>query len=354
MVNFMKLLNSAAFFLFACSALLASRDVIAQQTTTAVYSLAAPHRQTGLPQPTSIWARHWGLRWDKGYLVTYNEMPENGPAKPAVVLYDRNGDPSREATVWFKDARSVSISDAAVSKAGELVVSGGTENEAGVIANFVASIGTDGRISQVVRTTPFLPLHLCNPGDGTVWSYGVDRDAQGRRVEDSLMLRHYSLNNGQLAAMLDRSKLNASGWSLVDGVYPGAIALRCTSSKVALLNLGSSEFIEVDIATNALKIRKLNPLPSPKEMRITGFALTESGDVFVSLHDRTSQPPRSGIFRLTFDAGNVGSWIPVENTVGPYLHGGPVERLLGADGDDLVYTRDLEGTAVWSKYAQHF
>lgn len=346
----MTLLKSAGFFLFAYWALLPSQHLIAQQPQPVQHSLAAPHRQAGLPEPASIWARHWGLLWDKGYLITYDELPGVGPGKPSVVLYDRSGQVAREAITWFKEARTVSISDAAVSKAGELLVSGGTENEAGVIANFIASTGSDGRVSRVVRTTPFLPLHLCDPGDGTVWSYGVDRDAQGRRVEDSLMLRHYSLSDGQLAAMLDRSKLNSSGWSLVDGVYPGAISLRCTSTKVALLNIGSSEYVEVDVPTNTLTVRKLNPLPSPKEMRITGFALTESGDVFVSLHDRTSQPPRSGIFKLIFDAANVGSWIPVENTAGPYLHGGPVERLLGADGDDLVYTRDLGGTAFWSKY----
>jgi len=346
----MKLLKSAGFFLFVYWTLLPSQDLIAQQPQPSQHSLAVPHRQAGLPEPASIWARHWGLRWEKGYLITYDELPGGSPEKPTVVLYDRSGQVTREAIVWFKDARTVSISDATVSKAGELVVSGGTENEAGVIANFIASIGSDGRVSRVVRTTPFLPLHLCDPGDGTVWSYGVDRDAQGRRVEDSLMLRHYSLRDGQLTAMLDRSKLNSSGWSLVDGVYPGAISLRCTSTKVALLNVGSSEYGEVDIPTNTLRIRKLNPLPSPKEMRVTGFALTESGDVFVSLHDRTSQPVRSGIFKLTFDGTDVGSWIPVENTVGPYLHGGPVERLLGADGDDLVYTRDLTGAAFWSQY----
>jgi hypothetical protein len=345
----MKLLKSTGFLLFAYWVLLPSQDVIAQQPQPSQHFLAAPHRQAGLPEPASIWARHWGLRWDKGYLITYDELP-GSPEKPAVVLYDRNGQVAREAIVWFKDARTVSISDAAVSKAGELVVSGGTENEAGVIANFIASIGSNGHVSHVVRTTPFLPFDVCDPGDGTVWSYGIDRDSQGRGVKESLRLRHYSFAKGQLAAMLDSTTLNSPSWSLTHGGYPGAISFRCTSTKVALLNVVSSEYVEVDIPTNMLRIRKLNPLPSRKEMRVTGFALTESGDVFVSLHDRTTQPPRSGIFKLTFDGANVGSWIPVENTVGPYLRGGPVERLLGADGDDLVYTRDLGGIVFWSKH----
>lgn len=252
----------------------------------------------------------------------------------------------------MKDADSVSITDAAVNRAGNLVVSGGAENQAGVIANFIASIGSDGRLSQVIRTTPFLPIYVCAAEDGTVWSFGIDRDEEGRGIEKSLRLRQYSLDKGQLRATLDVSTLNSAGWTLTQGRYPGEISLRCNSQKVGLYNGRSGEWVEFDFAANRLKVAKVNPLPSPKEIRITGFALTEAGDVFVSLHDRSSLPPRSGIFRLEFDSTGLGSWVPVKNTVGPYLHGGPIERLLGADGTDLVYTRDLDGVAYWSKFAR--
>jgi hypothetical protein len=128
--------------------------------------------------------------------------------------------------------------------------------------------------------------------------------------------------------------------------------LRCNSQKVGLYNGRSGEWVEFDFAADKLKVAKVEPLPSPKTMRITGFAMTEAGDVFVSLHDTSSAKPHSGLFRLEFDSTGLGSWVPIKNTVGPYLHGGPIERLLGADGPDLVYTRDLEGTAYWSKYTK--
>lgn len=157
------------------------------------------------------------------------------------------------------------------------------------------------------------------------------------------------LDVDQIGAMLNMSSLNSSGWRPMRGRYPGEVSLRCNSNMVVLFNGASSEFIELDVATNRLKVTGVAPLPSHKHVRITGFALTESGDVFVSLHDRSTSQPRSGIFHLTIDASGFGSWTPIRNTIGPYLHGGPVERLLGADGDDLVYTHDQSGEAFWSK-----
>jgi hypothetical protein len=311
-------------------------------------NLSEPHRQANVPGLLHTWNRIW----DKGYLVSWGSIGshEASPTEPSVALYDRDGHVIREGIVWFKDANSVSITDAAVNRAGNFVISGGTESQAGAIANFIASIGNDGRLSQVIRTTPFLPIYLCAAEDGTVWSYGMDRDEEGKGIEKSLRLRQYSFDKGQLRAMLDVSTLNMSGWTLPRGRYPGEISLRCNSQKLGLYNGRSGEWLEFNFATDKLKVAKVEPLPSSKTMRITGFAMTEAGDVFVSLHDTSSTTPRSGLFRLEFDSAGLGSWIPVGNTVGPYLHGGPIERLLGADGPDLVYTRDLEGTAYWSKY----
>jgi hypothetical protein len=313
-------------------------------------SISEPQHRASIPGLLRTWHRVW----DKGYLVSWGSIGsyDASPTEPSVVLYDRDGHIAREAIVWFKDADTVGINDVTINRAGNLAVAGGTKNQAGAIANFIASIGSDGRIGKVVRTTPFLPIYVCGADDGTVWSYGIDRDEEGRGVEKSLRLRQYSFDKGQLRALLDISTLKPGGWKLIRGRYPGEISLRCTSQKVGLYNGGSGEWIEFDIAASRLRVTKVNPLPPPKTMRITGFALTEAGDVFASLHERSSSPARSGLFRLGFDSAGLGSWIPVKNTLGPYLHGGPIERLLGTDGTDLIYTRDLDGAAYWSKFTK--
>jgi hypothetical protein len=327
-----------------------SAYVLAQHARSDVTRFSGPHYQAYLPPGTSSYPFRY---WDRQFLITYS-IDDTGPKRPAAILYDRSGRIAREVYVSFKDAYSTSIGDVAVSKSGQIVVAGGTESRAGAIANFIASIGGDGRMRQVIRTTPFLPVYICSSVEGNVWSYGIDRDSEGRGVSSSLRLREYSFGKGQLRAMLDTSTLNSSGWTLERGRYPGEISLRCTSKKVGLFNGRSSEWIEFDLAANKLRAWRVAPLPSPREMQVTGLALTEDGQVFASLHDRSSNPPRSGLFVLSPDSNSAGlrTWVPVSDTIGPFLQGAKVWRLLGADGSDLVYARDVDGTAYWSRYAK--
>jgi hypothetical protein len=331
-------------FLLLFGLMSTSIKLLSQQKQARPNYLSQPDREAQLPSPNNLYPFAY---WDKGYLITY-AADDMGPSKPAVILYDRDGHVAVQAIISFKNAESTTVSDAAVTKSGTLVVSGGTMNSAGVIANFIAEVDSTGHVGRVVRTTPFLPVYICGAEDGTVWSYGFDRDENGEGVEGSLNLRQYSFEKGQIRATLNKFKLY-SAWSLTRGRYAGELNLRCTSQKVGIFNGAASEWIEFDIPTNTLKVAKVNPLPSIKEVRILGFAMTESGDVFVSLHQRTSNPPQSGLFKLTFDSSGVGSWTPVANTIGPYLNGGPIERLLGTDGTNLIYTSDLNRSTHWSK-----
>jgi hypothetical protein len=309
---------------------------------------SAPYRQTQLPPGTNSYPFRY---WDKQFLITYS-IDDASPGRPGAILYDRSGRIAREVYLSFKDAYGASIGDVAVSGSGQIVVAGGTESPAGVVANFIASIGDDGRVRQVIRTTPFLPVYVCAAEDGTVWSYGYDRDEKGEGIEGSLMLRQYAFGKGQLRAMLDKFRKKTPWW-LTHGHYPGEIDLRCTSDRVGLFQGAASEYVEFDLASNKLKVSTIEPLPPANEMRITGFALTESGDVFISLHDRSSKPPRSGLFRLSFADSGRGNWVPIEETVGPYLNGAKVGQLLGSDGVDLVYSHGFgDGTAYWSKYSK--
>jgi hypothetical protein len=169
------------------------------------WKLSEPLHQASVPGLLHTWNRIW----DKSYLVSWGSHGswDASPSEPAVVLYDRDGHVAREGIVWFKDAYRVSVSDVAVNKAGDLVVSGGTENGAGVIANYIAAVGKDGHLGQVIRTTPFMPIYICAAEDGTVWSFGIDRDDEGRGKEESLRLRQFSFGKGQTKAMLDVSAL---------------------------------------------------------------------------------------------------------------------------------------------------
>ena len=318
------------------------------QSTDSPAPLAGPYQQAQFP----ALLQGGFQRWDHGYLVTHawTGTLETSPSKPGVVVYDQNGQIAREAIVWLDGARTVSVGDAATTKSGRLVVSGGAVNQEGVITNTIAEIGRNNRVHRVIRTTPYMPAYVCALEDGTVWSYGVDRDERLAGIENSLRLRQYSFEKGQLHALLDTTRLSPSeGWLLEHGRYPGEINFRCNSKTVALYNAASSQLIEVDLQTNAMKVTNVVPLPPPPAFQITGFALTESGALFASFYDRSAKPAMSGLFKLSRDNAGDAKWLPVENTVGAYLHGSPIQRLLGADNDGLVYTSLQDGKMFWSK-----
>ncbi|HEY2499487.1 MAG TPA: hypothetical protein VGK24_20695 [Candidatus Angelobacter sp.] len=291
--------------------------------------------------------------WDKGYLITYG-FDENGvtatPGQPAVRLYDQAGRP-RDVMIAIPGAESVSVADAAVNHSGGLFVAGGATSTEGAIGNFIASIDNNGHIQKIIRTTPFMPVYICSADsdkEGTVWSYGFERDENGRRIENSLMLRQFNLDTGQLRAVLD-PKVLASGWNLSRGRFPGDIRLRCSSKNVGLYNGSSSEWIVYNLETNTLKISRVTSLPPTAQVRMTGFAMSESGEAFASLHDRSKKVPESGLFHLQRGVTNTATWAPVPGTIGPYLNGGPIERLLGMDGDDLIYTQSFFDDLCWAK-----
>jgi hypothetical protein len=151
----------------------------AQGARSASGSLSEPQHKANIPCLLHTWTR----LWDKGYLVSWGSVGshEASPSEPAVVLYDRDGRVAREGIVWFKDGSSVGINDVAINRAGVLVVAGGTENKAGAIANFIASIGNDGRLGKVIRTTPFLPVYVCVPKTarfGATASTEIGREGQ--------------------------------------------------------------------------------------------------------------------------------------------------------------------------------
>ena len=341
------LLPLPAVLVFAMGLALALR---AEDGPTAAPPLSEVSNQGNFPATLQGGFRYWS----NGNLIAFNM--EMVPNRAGVALYDRDGAVAREATVWLEGARSLSLTNVAVSPSGNLVVSGGTTNNEGVIANFIAEIGSDDRVRRVVRTSPFVPWNLCALDDGTVWAYGFDRDASGNMAEHALRLRQYSFDKGRLQAMFDPSALpdaqaSRDIWGLIQGGYPGVVNLRCNSKIVVLYNARTGDLLEYDLQKKQMVINKVTALPADLTFHITGFALTDSGEMFASFHDASNRKAAvSGLFHLEHDNGGSGyKWVAVPGTVGVYLKDSPIHRLWGADGDKLVFSRTLDGRLYWTK-----
>jgi hypothetical protein len=326
----------------------------AQTQPDIVNNLGDSSTQAQFPAVLQTAIHHY---WSNQYLVAVEAPPFITPDKPGVVLYDRNGGTARQAIVWVQGAKSVSLTDGAISPAGDLVVGGGTVNKEGAIANFIAEIGSDDKVQRIVRTTPFVPTYVCALDDGTVWAYGFERDASIQGMENSPRLRQYSFDKGQLQAMLVTSALPdgeafRQTWLAPQGRYLGELNLRCNSTMVVLYNGGTGDLFQFDLQKKKMTISKVAPLPADiRRFHITGFALTSSGEIFASFHDASNgKAPISGLFHLERDSASGGyKWIAVPGTVGAYLKDSPIQKLWGADGDSLVFSKLKDGRLFWSK-----
>jgi len=100
-----------------------------------------------------------------------------------------------------------------------------------------------------------------------------------------------------------------------------------------------------------MTVSKVAALPAERTFHITGFALTDSGEIFASFHDAANpKAVVSGLFHLERgSAGGRYKWVAVPGTLGVYLKDSPIHQLWGADGDKLVFSRLKDGRLYWTK-----
>jgi hypothetical protein len=122
--------------------------------------------------------------------------------------------------------------------------------------------------------------------------------------------------------------------------------LLCGARKVVIANGATNELMEYDLASSTLLRWPIAPFDDGFYM--TGAALTESGDVYVSVL-RASPKTISGILRLHVNSAGIAEWTSLGTIPSP----GSYFLLLGSDGDELVYSRGRRTpTVFWSKAPQ--
>ena len=297
---------------------------------------------------------------DKGYLLAFasNHTVETSPSSAGFLVFDRDGNIAHEPVIWIKGANVVTVHYVAVNSSGNPIVSGAALDANGTVASFIGEVGSDDHLHRIIRTTPFVPAHVCALDDGTVWAYGMDRDEHLNGIQNSLRLRHFDFKKGQVEALLNATTLpdyasTSEGWLFYD-FMPNEVDLRCNSKTAVLFNMRSGDLVEVDLKSNAMKITKvpLPPAPIEEGFLITGFALTQSGEIFASFLDRREiHSAVSGLFRLNRESATTAKWVAVPGTVGLYHKDSALQNLLGADGDDLVFAKQRDGRLYWAKFA---
>jgi hypothetical protein len=303
----------------------------ATQTMTASPQFTAEQHRDAVFAGLFAAGNRWPFKhWDNGYLIAWDH--ESSPSVPSVVLFDSDGRLVREVVVWFPEAVRVNVSDAVITKSGRLLVSGAAANGKGAIADFIAGFDSSGKMTQTIRTSPFVAINMCAPDDNSIWAYGWDRAAEGTGRYS--MLREYSFEKGLQNALLDRSTMPTD--YLIRGQVPGSVGLRCSASKLALYVAQTGELIEHDVASPKSLVRNRMPKLSDS-VQVTGYTLTESGDFLASMKDTSKSPPAHGLFGLRRAGEQPSGWVPVLDTLSQQSTETPEAKIVGSDGDDVVY-----------------
>jgi len=326
--------------------------VVAHGVSPAERRLNSPSHIAGFASdviPNELTDTHWS----GDSLVVY-ERVVSGYAH-AISVYGRDGKQKFGVPFSIDGAADIHISDAALAADGSVVVAAGSRGKDDTISNFIAHIGKDGKLLDIVRTTPYVVRMVCPIADGTVWTAGFERDEKLRSVKQYEILRQYSFKTGLVASALDASKMaHPADWPMYFpvGMYPWETALRATSKTLGFYSGPSNEWITLDLTTHEVRREPVKALG--KGEQLTGFAMTESGQVFASI-EVAGKNPSLGLFELVADQSGVRSWLPVRGTLRTADAAGDLTftRLLGSTGNQIVYFPEAypSTTVHWSTVA---
>lgn len=261
--------------------------------------------------------------WKNGLISVHRGPTDEG----VILIHDENGGNRREVHMRLPGG-NVRLNSAVVGPNGNLYVVGGSEDREGRIANFIG-IGSSQGITKIVRTNPFVPLEVCATTE-SVWAYGWERSSTrfGREASAYPMLREFDVTGAERRQAINRNL--AAGLKTHS---PAHLSLRCTRDKVVLFLQGAGKLFLYDTVSNSLSSWSVARIPDNQQ--ITGLAVTDSGEIFASITDWTTQR----LFRLR-RTGQTANWDQVGEPLGK-------GSLLGASGDELVILQKPEYQAIW-------
>lgn len=283
----------------------------------------------GVPTPYS----------DRGYIIS-RRVESFSPETPNVMLYGKDGQKVREASIWFPESTRVAITSAAVTPDGMIVASGEADKGDGTRAPFIALANPSGKLTSVIRTKDFYPTYVCVAPDDTVWSYGSTWwDDINHRPLPGDLLRHFDFTKGQLAGYLPRSNFPEPS------SHDAMTLMRCSSNGVTVFSGPENTLIQMLYADNAPRVYDASP---PTGLWLGGVGILDSMSGYAVLINRErADDPTQGVYSLELDeAAKAVRWSPVEGAVGARTSPGIVVRLWGADGQYLVLGRANDPAGV--------
>jgi len=266
------------------------------------------------------------LRWSNGgFLYT---SPGGGIA-PSFFTLGRDGKLLSSTKLTIPGASRVICHAADRAGDNSIVFAGLAWSSEGQRTPFLAWLSPEGRTETVISTEPYIPFALSVAPDGTAWTLGyetLNHDALDPGINpNAKILRHFD-RSGKLIG----SAWPQSGFETGAGLYSISKGyLFVTKDRIGWYSFsthGEGRYVEAD--TRNMNQDVFPGLPrSPSNRMVDAFALTEAGDVLLSMEDRTP----AGITTYFLDRAT-SKWRPLPTpSLGSY---GPI--LLGTDQADVV------------------
>jgi hypothetical protein len=275
------------------------------------------------------------LKWGHGGFVHADGAPT---PTPTFRTLDREGNLTRSAAVSIPGAEKVDFNDFDRSADGSVAFAGVAWSSSGQRSPFIAWLSSDGSTERVISTGRYTAFHLSIAPDGTVWALGYDAfSTPGPQVSPNPgadVLKHFDRGGKLLGSALPQSGFT-SGSERARIVSGRLVAQRDRLGWYSAIG-GNSRYVE--ISTDSMTQRTLPGLP-PKycdkwwDGAIDGLAMTEGGDVIVSIDDHRANDRR--VYK--FDRAT-SEWAPLNVPgLGGYSF---TPHLVGSDGDRLVFRYD--------------
>lgn len=310
--------------------LLALAQTVSAQVPPSI-KLAEPSR--GLTVDSSFEAEHLALlKWERGYLLGYDID------RSIAMAVDRSGKAVLRAHISPQQASHVLLRDISASPGGTFAVAFSGIGPSGGFAGFIAWLDHTGSTAQLVQVASGEPFLVCFADDGTLWAAVQMYTENLAEAAAYDMLRHYDASGKFIGSALARRVFPA-------GPFPGDPgSLTASHDRIGFLASASRTWVELTYSGKDLGHWTL---PGPPA-KLSKALLSQSNEVYIGQQeriDRTTEVVKSYLFDKPSN-----SFQELDSSA---VNGGRPARLVGVDGDELVYVASYGPRLLkWSTYTR--
>lgn len=268
-----------------------------------------------------------------GYLIAFDRQATSA-TQASIIVGDSGGKTALEYQLEWPDDGHHVIADAAVIASEQIVVVEAATDPSSQIGSYALVDNVVTHAVTHIDLGSYRPTHVCTQPDGAIWILGQDDQAEAAE-RDYTLIREYDLEGNLRKTFFQRRNVEVPG-KLQFALRGPRIFINCTSNTVAAFIAPAKEWFQIDTRADKSHLWYVRPM---LDHRITGMALTESGDVYATIwHQSAKNTITKELFKLSFHRdSSTASWEQSNLASDDDGENAPVATLLGETSGRLVY-----------------